>query len=279
MDLIYYRSDIKKMNGQYNEKIKIMNKWKIIVVAISLIAICIIAYVTITRQNLFLLLILLPVIFILLIYFVIRYYRLCSVFYNIMNNFLARYLRENSDYEVNTINRAEAIHLLKEVRFAERADIVIVREGYEFKKDILQGYYVNALIIRSDEANNSNNVFSGEIYIFKDKSQVNYQMRNDHYRLINAKKVKNANYNLFLPKDGNSVEINETYFYFVRDLFPLSKSVGININHDLVAAFNTFKFKHPTPFIFSDNNIKSHLTRLESKIVIFQKLYDQYHKE
>ena len=211
MDLIYYRSDIKKMNGQYNEKIKIMNKWKIIVVAISLIAISIIAYVTITRQNLFLLLILLPVIFILLIYFVIRYYRLCSVFYNIMNNFLARYLRENSDYEVNTINRAEAIHLLKEVRFAERADIVIVREGYEFKKDILQGYYVNALIIRSDEANNSNNVFSGEIYIFKDKSQVNYQMRNDHYRLINAKKVKNANYNLFLPKGENGVEINEEY--------------------------------------------------------------------
>jgi hypothetical protein len=99
MDLIYYRSDIKKMNGQYNEKIKIMNKWKIIVVAISLIAISIIAYVTITRQNLFLLLILLPVIFILLIYFVIRYYRLCSVFYNIMNNFLARYLREGSQKE------------------------------------------------------------------------------------------------------------------------------------------------------------------------------------
>lgn len=276
MDLIYYRSEIKKIIEEYDGRVNKTNRQArfvfYIVIALSLLVISI----SVASRNFFLLIIIGFLFFLYLIFFIIKYYLLKSTFYKHMHRIQETVFNGEGKYNIQILEKSNIIELLKEVRFAERYDYINVFEGYKVTTSDYEGYYFNVCISRST-GNSSMVIINGEVYILKLKTLSNYQIRNDYYRVSKLKRFKFPNYCFYADKE--ITEVDDDNFYFIKRMFPESKYIGINYSPNYIAVFNKIRFKNPTSFLFNDQNIKIHFQRLMMKFENLDKQYQEFKKD
>lgn len=276
MELIYYRSEIKKITGNYQLKVKKAERLaKVLLILFIILSLAVIGIVIATRIY-SLLIIIAFFLFIYFIFYIIKYFFLKSIFFNYMHMIQEKIINGEGKYNINILKKNTIIELVREVRFAERYDYIRVNEGFKVKSDDYEGYYFSGSISRSN-GNSSMVVINGEFYILKLNTISDYQIRNDNYRVSKMKKFKFPEFSLFA---SNPIEeVNDDNFFFIKKLFSESKYVGIDYSQNHIGIFNVLKFKNPTSFVFNDKNITDYFQHLMIKFGNLDKMYQEFSKE
>lgn len=275
MDLIYYRSEINRSKEEFSLLEKKTKKTTTIVVALFIIISIALSALAIVLQRYFIFAIIIPLLFIVGIFFIIRYYHYNGIFYNQMHELQRKIFNGEGKYSINKLDKATTRDLLIDLRLMNKYDTLIIYNSFSVNHDENKGYYFNVNISRSN-GNSAAQIIKGEIYVLNISSKYNYQIRNDNYGFAKSQKSKFSDYNVYTTE--NNTELDDRGYYFIRAMFPESKVVGIDYNYNSISVFNNLKYKKPSSFIFSDETVKLHYNYLISKFENLDKIFKEFYK-